>query len=545
MGVPIFRIVSRYREARRLRQVINTFLAYGIEVFVLPRTPWYLLKRWIWGKKVPSDPPQVRFRRALESLGPTFVKLGQVLSTRADILPEEWISELMKLRDEVPPSPWPEVQRILEEEFGEEWESLFVEVDPVPVGSASIAQVHRATLADGRKVVLKVRRPGIEEVVDLDLAVLSRIANILHRHFEELRIYDFPRLVDEFAFTIRREMDFRVEAANLERIGSVLLEEGVRVPEVHWDLTTKRVLVMDYVEGKNLEDADLSTDEACEMAQRLAVAFLRQVLEGGVFHADPHPANVIIGKDGNLYLIDFGMVGFLDRDMREFVKRVFVAIVRRDYDAIVDAYKRMGLVERMDERRFKLELMGLVDPYLSQSLERINVGEIVQKIVGISMRYGVRFPVEFLMLARAMLIVDGTVKQLCRGVSVIDIVSPYASEFVAGGFDWRQVKEEAAKIYKELLQLRDNLVVFSNLATEAALRIREEGVRVRVLQDEIRDRELRKLGNRLVVSTTGIGIFLAALFCWGFRVGWVKGYPVLPVVFLLGALALWGLSFFL
>ena len=542
MHLPSFGIVSRYREAQRLRQVVNTFLSYGFETFLATRFPFLLLRR-VFKKKEPEEPPQVRFRKALESLGPTFIKLGQILSTRPDILPESWIEELMKLRDELPPVSWDRVEVILEEELGKSWMDNFDFVDKRPIGSASIAQVYRARLKTGEDVVIKVRRPGIEEVVELDLAVIMRIANLMHRHVPELRIYDLPKLVDEFAFTIKREMDFRVEAANSERIREFFKNGDVKVPKVYWHYTTKRVLVMEFVPGEKLEHWEADEEDRCRVAKTISIAFIRQVLELGIFHADPHPANIIVGED-DVCLVDFGMVGYLDREMREFATVVFVSVVKRDYDTLVSWYKRMGLVERIDERRFKLELMGLVEPYLYQSLERINIGEVVYKIVEISVRYGVRFPTEFLMLGRAMLVIDGTVKVICSRASVLEIVAPYAQGLLKRRVKLEALAEGLGRVQKEVLQVKDNLVLLSSLAAESALRAREEGIRVRVLQDEIRDRELRKLGNRLVASTIGVGLFLASLFSWAFKIGWWGKAPLVPFLCLLGCLVLLAMAFF-
>lgn len=540
--MPLLNLVSRYRETQRFRQVVNTFLAYGLETYILPKTPYYKLKAFMKRQKSPPEPPQARFRKALERLGPTFIKFGQILSTRADLLPEEWIRELMKLRDEVPPHPWQEIEKLLATEFGSNWKEIFTHIDREPIGSASIAQVYRGKLYDGEEVAIKVRRPGIEETVNLDIAVLSRIANMLHRHFEELRIYNLPQLVEEFGFTIRREMDFRIEAANMERLSPLLERHHIKVPVVFWNYTTQKVLVTEYIQGVKLENWRDTEEKQCKVAQRLSLAFIDQVIKEGIFHADPHPANIVISEEG-IHLLDFGMVGFLDQEMREFVTKVFFHTVRRDYDGIVEEYKRMGMVERMDERRFKLELMGLVDPYLSQSLERINIGEIIQKIIEISIKYGVRFPSEFLMLGRSMFIMDGLVKNLCPRASVIEIVAPYAERYVVSKKGPESVIREIRKLQKEAQQLKENIVLFTKLATEAAVKIKEEGVKVKVLQDEIRDRELRKLGDRLVVTTVSIGFFLASLFSWGFKIGWKGDLPLLPVVFLLGALAFLALSF--
>ncbi|WP_068550683.1 ABC1 kinase family protein [Thermosulfidibacter takaii] len=519
-------------------------MAYGIESYILPKTPLLKLKAWFLRSKAPQEPPQIRFRKALEKLGPTFIKFGQVLSTRTDLLPESWTKELMKLRDEVPPTPWEEVERILNHEYPEGWRKIFAEIDPAPVGSASIAQVYRGRLTSGDEVAIKIRRPGIEEVVELDLAILMRIAQLIHRHIEELRIYNIPQMVEEFGFTIKREMDFRIEAANAERLKPVLEKHDIHVPKIFWQNTTSKILVTEFVKGQKLEDWEGSEDAKCDLAKKLALAFIDQVVEAGIFHADPHPANIIVTETG-IYLIDFGMVGFLDQDMRDFVTKIFLYTVNRDYDAIVESYKRMGLVERIDERRFKLELMGLVDPYLTQSLERINIGEIVQKIIEISIKYGVKFPSEFLMLGRSMLLMDGLVKQLCPKISVLEIVAPHAKKIASRKAKPENLLKELKRIHQDAQKIKEDFLLLTQLATETALRVKEEGVRVKVLQDEIRDRELRKLGDRLVATTVSIGLFLASLFSWGFKIGWAKNLPVLPAILLLGSIILLGIAFLL
>ena len=530
-----FNPVLRYKEAVRFRQVVNTFLAHGVGTFLDTRGSFLRLKR-LFKKDAHAYPAHVRFRMALESLGPTFIKLGQILSTRADILPEEWVKELMKLRDELPPNSWDEIEEVLISELGRDYERLFSYIEPVPIGSASMAQVHRARLKTGERVVIKVLRPHIEETVEIDIAVLRRIAAFIHKHFEEFRIYDFPSLVEEFAFTIKREMDFRIEAANSERIAKILADEGVKIPGVFWDYTTRRVLVLEEVEGVKLEKWQGEREEACRLAEKLVYVLLKQIIEGDIFHADPHPANVIVTSCGSFAFVDFGMVGFLDRKMRQFVGKIFLYIVNRDYDAIVSEYKRMNLVERMDERRFKLELMGLVEPYLVSRLSRIDLGDVVRRVIEISSRYGVKFPSEFLMLARALLVMDGTVRGLCGDINVLELVADYARDVESKRGRMEVLAEELREFQADIKRVREDLKVILFSGAELALKAKDEGIRVKVMQDEIREKEMRSLGNRLVASTVSVGFFLGSIFAYGLKVGWFKGFPVLSLALLVAAL---------
>ncbi len=530
-----FNPFPRYKEAVRFRQVVNTFLAHGLGTFLDTRKSLLKLRR-LFRKEIHVYPPHVRFRMALEKLGPTFIKLGQILSTRSDLLPEEWVKELMKLRDEVPPNRWEEIEAILKCEFGDDYKNVFYQIETVPVGSASIAQVHRAYLKTGERVVVKVLRPNIEEIVEIDIAVLRRIANFIHKHFEEFKIYDFPSLVEEFAFTIKREMDFRIEASNCERIAEILREEGIRIPKVFWDYTTKRVLVLEEIEGVKLERWKGDEEEACKLAERLVYVLLKQIIEGEIFHADPHPANIIITFNGNLAFIDFGMVGFLDKQMQQFVGRIFLCIVNRDYDAIVSEYKRMNLVERMDERRFKLELMGLVEPYLVSRIGRIDLGDVIRRIIEISSRYGVKFPTEFLMLARSLLVMDGTIRNLCGKVNVLELVAKYARDIENRRGKMRIFLEEFKELQSDIQRAREDLRVILFSSAELMLKAKEEGIKVKVMQDEIREKEMRSLGNRLVASTVSVGFFLGALFAYGLNVGWMKDMPILSIALLVMAI---------
>ena len=541
MGAYRFNFTSRYKEALRFREVVNTFVAHGIGTFLETKKPFMRLKR-LFRRESDVQPPYVRFRLALEKLGPTFIKLGQVLSTRADIFPEEWITELMKLRDEVPANSWEEIEDILQKELGKDYKSKFEFIDRNPIGSASIAQVHRAKLANGEDVVVKVLRPKIEEIVDLDIAVLRRIASFIHKHFPDFRIYDFPSLVDEFAFTIKREMDFRIEGANCERISVLLREDGVRIPKVFWELTTKRVLVLEEIKGIKLEHLGSQDNIRCELAEKLVYVLLKQIIEGDIFHADPHPANILVVDGNELAFVDFGMVGFLDKRLQEFVARIFMHIVNRNYDGIVSEYKRMNMVERMDERKFKLELIGLVEPYLVSRLSSINLGDVVRRVIEISSRYGVRFPTEFLMLARALLVMDGTVRMLCGDLNVLDLVASYAKDMQKRKSKAKLIIEGIKDLQSDLQRIREDTRVILFAGAETLLKVKDEGLKVKVMQDEIREREMRAVGNRLVASTVSVGFFLGALFSYGLKMGWVSGFPAVSIILLLASIAIFLLS---
>lgn len=430
----VFPLPLKLREAQRLRQVINALVKYGFGQVVEKAGLSHLLtlgrRIFRFKDRVPLTPPK-RLRLLLEELGPTFIKLGQVLSTRPDLVPQEFIEELGRLRDEVKPLPWADVEPLLEREWGAEWREHFEELHTEPIASASIAQVYEGKLANSIPIVLKVLRPGIQELVETDIQVLRLLARLVERYLPESRIYHPVQLVDEFAFTIRREMDFTVEGASAERMRQNFRGASwVVVPTIFWELSTSSILIMERLKGEGLDRSERLEEmgiNRCEVARRLATVFLKQVLEDGFFHADPHPSNLLVGPSGELIYMDFGMMGYLDEVLRQSIANILIHIVRRNYEGIIREFKKVGIVEEpLDERRFKLELMGLLEPYFSKSLEGMRLGDVTNQVIHLSLRYQVRLPPELYLLGRALVLIDSNLRYLDPRMNVIEVVSPFA-----------------------------------------------------------------------------------------------------------------------
>ncbi len=541
-----------YREAQRLRQIINVLVKYGFG-WVVEKTglsPLLSLGRRIlrFQEKAPLTPAQ-RLRRVLEELGPSFIKLGQILSTRPDLLPPEFVQELQKLRDEVDPAPWDQVEALLRKEWGQEWQTLLSVSRKEPMASASIAQVYRGFLSSGEAVVVKVLRPGIREMVERDIEVMRFLARLVERYLPELRLYHPVDVVEEFAFTIRREMDFTVEAASAEKMRANF--KGVPwvvIPRIHWDLTTSSVLVMEEVEGVSLdcpeELDDLEVDRSL-VAKRLAMAFLKQVLEDGFFHADPHPSNLLVGERGELVYVDFGMMGYLDRGMRGAIATLLVNIVKRNYDGIIRVFRRVGVVEEsLDERRFKLELMGLLEPYFSRSLEGMPLGDAVNQVIHLSLRYRVRFPPELYLLGRALVLVDSDLRYLDPQLNVIELVAPFALKIMKARKTPRALKES---LEEEIELLKEGMRTLPFQFLQALQRFNRGEVKVTMVHEGLEDLVEGMERNSLRLAITLLFILFMVLGTWTMGLPWARRFAVggLPIFPLASYGAALGMAFLL
>ncbi|MBW2367743.1 MAG: AarF/ABC1/UbiB kinase family protein, partial [Deltaproteobacteria bacterium] len=329
-----------YRHLNRYRQILSVFFKFGfgdlierlsIDAYLEIGMQMISRKR---RDRVEKLTRAQRLRMAIEELGPTYVKLGQILSTRPDLIPAEFIAELSKLQDEVPPHPFEEIRSIIESELQNPIDDLFSQFDAQPIASASIGQVHKGRLLTGEAVAIKVQRPGIEKVVEVDLEIMLHLATLMERHVAEMALLRPINIVEEFARTIEKEMDYGIESANMRRFSLLFAEDSTTyVPKVYSDYSTRQVLTMEFVSGikiSHIEQLDAAGLDKKIITARGADLILRQVFVHGFFHADPHPGNLFVLPDHVICLLDFGMVGMVDRDTRERFVELMDAVVNRD-----------------------------------------------------------------------------------------------------------------------------------------------------------------------------------------------------------------------
>ena len=372
----------------------------------------------------------VRLRQTLDDLGPTFVKFGQLLSTRADILPDSVLFELQKLQDTVKPMPAGVAQAIVERELGAPVTEVFTRFDPEPLGSASIGQVHRAVLRDGEVVAVKVQRPEAPGRVESDLELMREFADFLDRRFGRRIFVDVRGLVAEFETVIRRELDYTAEAENARRFAVNFAETPVVIPQVHLEYSTSRVLTLQHIEGTRFRDIRpllLSPSERRRVASMGADAIFKMAFEDGFFHGDPHPGNLILTPQGELALLDFGMVGYMSRGDIEALSRLFIAVVGRDAAAALRGLESLG-VRFAPEMRGDLErdLREFLNKYSGLSVGEVTLGQALSELISLARRYRLRVPPVFPLLTKALVTAEGLARAIDPTINVYEVAQPYA-----------------------------------------------------------------------------------------------------------------------
>ena len=457
----MFGIGRTYKNLYRLRQIINVLIRHGfghfieklnLHVFLSP------LRRLIGVKRKEKTGPAGRLRQVLEELGPTFIKFGQVLSSRPDLLPEDFYLELAKLQDKVTPFPFSQVKEIVEKELGSPLTEIFSQFIEVPFASASIAQVHEAKLKSGEEVVVKVERPGIQEIISSDIAILQYLARLAERYIPEARVYNPAGMVNEFSYIIQQELDFTVEASHADKIRNFFKGDiTIVIPQVFWDYTSPRVLTMEKVKGIKINDFE-ALDRAGFDRRKLAFdgvdIFFRQIFDHGFFHADPHPGNIFVLEDGRLAFVDFGMVGRISKNTLKIIARIFAAMVKRDSDEILQGYLALGVLgDELDRVSFLREVEELLDLYHDVPLKRIRAEDFFIKMVRLSSRHHLRLPQDFVLLGKTIFVMGGLGRELYPDFNILEVAEPFARRLLARRFEPKEIASSMVKAGEEVISL--------------------------------------------------------------------------------------------
>ena len=426
--------------ARRYREIASAAARHGLGylVGVLGLERFVPFHHGLLGHAKRPEPytEAEHVRLALEDLGTTFVKLGQIVSTRSDLVPPELQRELAKLQDQVPAEPRAAIEEALDAELGHPVEEIFASFDWSPLAAASIGQAHTATLRDGTAVVVKVRRPGVVERVDEDLHILADMAAVVARRLGPAAAYDVVGLVDEFARTLRAELDYVAEGRNAERFAQAFSgSPDVRIPRIFWETTTSRVLTLERMRGVKVSDdgalAAAGIDREA-LATRLARLYLKMVFDDGFFHADPHPGNYFIEPDGSIGLIDFGMVGTLEESTRDQLADIFVAVEAHDAARMVDTLLEIGASRTpVDRTLLQRDVERLVADYYGRPLAELAVGRMLEQIFDAVRRHRLQLPTNLALVFKTWLMVEGVVAGLAPGASTATYFVPYVKQVLA------------------------------------------------------------------------------------------------------------------
>lgn len=431
-----------YRHIKRYKQILQVFLKYGFGDFVdILRVEQYLEV----GLQLlsPKQRPHLekstraeRVRMAMEELGPTFIKLGQILSTRPDLIPFEYIQEFSKLQDNVPSFPFETVREIFKTEMGKFPEEIFQSLQEKPLAAASIGQVHKAELKSGEEVVVKIQRPGINKIIEVDLEILLHLASLMERHLEGVEVLRPTKIVEEFAKTLEKEIDYTSEAANIERFARQFIgNEKIYVPKIFHDIITERILTMEYVRGIKVSSIDRLQQEGYdlkEIARRGASLIMEQIFVHGFFHADPHPGNIFIMQNNVLCYLDFGMMGRLSVQDREDFVDLIMAVVLRDEKKAGAALLKMTIYKiEPDLDGLERDLSEFMDRHLYRPLKDVEIGRLLQQLLEIASKYGLRLKPDQFLQMKALSSAEGVGRMLDPDLDIVEYAKPFISRIQA------------------------------------------------------------------------------------------------------------------
>ena len=534
------KLKRRYKNLNRLRQIVNILIKYGFDYFVKQLGLTNLISKGgkilkLKPSKIAQLPLPIRVRLALEELGPTFVKLGQILSTRPDLIPQDYIIELQKLQDEVPPFAYDQVEQIIKRELGVDIPKIFKSFEQKPFAAASLGQVHQAILEDGDKAVVKVQRPDIEKVIETDLDILFDLARLTERHIPASRLYDPVGIVEEFTKVIRSELDYGTEGRNAERFMKNFEDnKTIYTPKIYWEFSSRRILTMELIEGikiNNLKELDKIGYDRKKIAENVAKAFMKQILIDGFFHADPHPGNMLVMKDEVIGFMDFGMTGRLDEEIREKGIDLFIAVLERNPNKIINEMLNLGITyQEIDTRSLKIDIKEMLDQYYDKPLKEIKLGELISQLVEISIKYHIKMPAEFALLGKSLITIEGIGSELDPDFNLAEIAKPYAKDLI---LERKSPQRLILKLLNDLAELY-NLIILIPRQLSKTLKKMEEGVfklefQHRGLENLISalDRSTNRLSYSLILAAIIIG---SSLIMQTDKGPHFMGFPVIGVL---------------
>lgn len=534
------RIGRTYRNVVRLRQILEVLLAEGFGYVVVRMNLHHLIRfpkrlgRYLTAAVTPMTIPG-QIRRVVEELGPTFIKFGQMLASRPDILPPAYVSEFNQLQDRVAAVPFDEIKQVLEAELGRPLGEAFASFEPEPLASASLAQVYAATLPGGDEVVVKVQRPGIREVIRTDLEILSFLAGVLEERFPEVRPIRPRELVEEFALNIGREVDFVTEAGNTDRLRANLGDfEGVRVPRVYWEYTTGKLLVLERLEGIRADDVralDEAGADRASISRRLVECFMKQVFEDGFYHADPHPGNVHVSPAGDILLLDCGAAGYLSEDTLDCLGAVLQGFNDGDYERVATEVVRLGGADEfLDMNRFKNDAAAVVGRYYAMPLQYMRIGTMLEEITILANRHGVRLPRELIMLAKTIVLLENLARKLDPGLRLLDVATPFARGLVKKRYAPAALARDLAYGFRDfnyyLQEMPRDLSILIKKVLRGKVTLGLEHQGLASAMGEV-DRSANRLSFAIIVASVIVGSALVFVAGAGPQ---IYGYPVLGIV---------------
>ena len=531
-----FHLIKEVRDIKRFNQILIVLFEEGFDFLLsriglkhkIPITD--RLKSSL--KKSGEIKPEVRLRKTLERLGPTFIKFGQLLSVRPDLIPKEYCRELEKLQDKVPQFSFNEVKLIVEKEFGKSIGQIFLDFEKKPIASASVSQVHRAVLKTGEKVAVKVQRPNIKHIIETDIEIMMYFANLLEKNVDKLKRFQPVRVVDEFREWTEKELDFRLEARNAKRFyQNFRNSKTVRIPKVYDALTTERVLTLEFIEGievHNIEEIKKRKLDFNKIMENSFNAIMTQVFVHGIFHADPHPGNIIIMRDNSIAFVDFGIVGYFDEKLKNKCIDLLYGIVEQDEELVMDTLIGMGMEsDSIDYEQLKSDISFAIQPLTNTSIKDIKISKALEEVLDIGLKHNLRMPASFVLFGKTIVTLEGIALEFDPDFKVVETAKPFIE---------RIMKKRANPLYvfKSFVHNINKYRKFAEEFPEKAERALDK-IQKGTIKVDIEDTDIRKLSLEIDRSSNRVayGLMIAALLVTSALLIQVeKGPTVLGIPFL-------------
>ncbi|MDD5622299.1 MAG: AarF/ABC1/UbiB kinase family protein [Actinomycetota bacterium] len=527
---------TKYKKLKRSEKIINVFIKYGLG-YLIDRSKLKLLYKI---KKNPDDFEAIslpeRISLSLEELGPTFIKFGQILSMRPDFLPSVLIKELEKLQDEVPAFDSYHAREIVEQELGMNIEKLFKEFEEIPIASASLSQVHRAVLPNGDIVAVKIQRPDIKETIELDLEILKDLMGFMDRRLGNNWVYHPQLIIKEFKKAIQKEIDFTNEAQNHEKFRINFKDISyIKIPKIYWDMTTKKVLTMEFIEGVKINEITspeyIDIFDPKEVARRGAYIILKQVFEDGFFHADPHPANIFILPPATIAMLDVGQVGYVDENIIRNGAKLLQAMMDKDLDQSMQCLKDLGILGKdFNEILLRQDFTELIESYVGIPLKDIEVKKFAQDTIEVMVHHNLVLPSNLALMIKALSMAETTGRQLDPDFNIVTIGKPFITKIVNGRFSPDQLLKKGNIFVKDSIgfieKLPRDLTDTIKKLLEGKLKFIFENKELEKLTGEI-NRSAKSISLSIVIASLIIGSSLIMLLNTG---PIIFGYPIQGVI---------------